>query len=68
MTDVGVSAVAQGCSHLKAITLKGTMLTDAGVSALVTGCSQLVCIDLENCGQVTDACITELGDLCNVEE
>jgi hypothetical protein len=42
VTDVGVSALAQGCSGLQRIELSGCgQVTDAGVHALVQGCSGL---------------------------
>jgi hypothetical protein len=55
VTDVGVSALAQGCSGLQHIFLFGCWkVTDVGVSALAQGCSGLQDIDLRYCNQVTD--------------
>jgi F-box/leucine-rich repeat protein 2/20 len=61
VTDVGVSAVAQGCPLLEVIHLPSfAHITDSSLSALSTHCPELRVLRLQNNKYVTDAGVSAL--------
>jgi F-box and leucine-rich repeat protein 2/20 len=58
ITDVGISAVARGCSERQTIDLGGCrLIADVGVSARSKGCNQLQTVNLSGCN-VTNEGVT----------
>ena len=67
ITDMGVSALGDGCSQLHTIDLSGCRgITDMGVSALGAGCGQLHTINLGGCPNITDMGVSALRLKCTV--
>ena len=54
VTDEGIVRLAQGCSGLRKLSLRGLeMISDAGLMAVAGGCSHLVQLNIQDCSQVT---------------
>ncbi|TMW60547.1 hypothetical protein Poli38472_000589 [Pythium oligandrum] len=53
MADQGIVALANGCSNLQLLDLKGTRVTDIGVQALEDQCSHLRLLRLDSCRNVS---------------
>ena len=65
ITDVGVSALAEGCRGLKSITLaKCKYLTDVSLIAISQGCPDLLSIDISNNPNMTNTGVASLVDGC----
>jgi Leucine Rich repeat len=65
ITDMVVSALADGCGQLQSINLSQCHhITDDGLSALGLGCGQLQSIDLSHCDRVTDDGVSALCRGC----
>ena len=65
ITDIGVSALGDGCGQLHTIDLSYCQgITDIGLSALGHGCGQLQTIDLDKCYGITDIGLSALYHGC----
>ena len=65
ITDMGVSALVDGCGQLHTINISGIWsITDIGLSALGHGCGQLQSISLGDCHRITDMSVSALGHGC----
>ena len=65
ITDVGISALAGGCSLLSIIDLSlNKKITDVGVSAIAYGCPLLSYINLQHCDKITEMSISSLVMHC----
>jgi len=65
ITDRTLTALANGCAHLRILELAGcSHLTDAGFAALVKNCHELTRMDLEDCNQITDTTLANLAAGC----
>ena len=68
MTDVGISYLAQGCSHLQSINILRIMLSAdrciIGMAAIGETCRGLTSIDMSYNSNMTDVCISYLAQGC----
>ena len=66
MTDVGISYLVQGRSHLQSINIGGyrSQLTDASLSAIGESCRGLTSIDMSGNSNMTDVGISYLAQGC----
>ena len=66
ISDIGVSALAEGCHSLTSINLRHcNRVSDIGVSALAEGCHQLTSIDLGYCNDISDDGLSALAAGCH---
>ena len=65
ISDIGVSAIAQGCPLLTSIGLCGChRLSDVGVSAIAQGCPLLTSINLHNNNRISDVGVSAIAQGC----
>ena len=65
VSDICLSAIAQGCPQLTAINLDScTAVTDAGISAIAQGCPLLTFIDLSRNKKISDIGLSALAHGC----
>ena len=64
VTDVSVTALAQGCPCLCFVCLDGCGITDAAAVSLAHGCPMLQEVDLSSCWGIGDAAVIALAQKC----
>ena len=73
ITDLSVTAVAQGCPHLESLSIISTdssgtgeasNITDAGVKELIRGCPKLYDLNFYGCCKISNASAKELSFGC----
>ena len=64
LSDVGISALAAGCSLLQEFIARSTNITDAGVIALARGCVDLRKIDMRCCQSIGFDAISAIAENC----
>ena len=65
ISDIGVSAIAQGCPLLTSINLERCeSISDVGVSAIAQGCPLLTLIRLDRCERISDIGLSAVAQGC----